>query len=126
MDIVLQEGRGALGIVVGETRLEDARRLLGEPQEVQRLKAAGNYHFARQITLHIPYGEPVKTLLTRPGFGGRTEKGIRHGDPRERVREAYGGAIRAGGETATFDGVIFWFDAEDRVNRIVILPSGRS
>lgn len=126
MDIVLQPGRGALGIVVGETRLEDARRLLGEPQEVQRLSAAANHHFSQQITLNIPDGEAVHTLVTRPGFGGRTEKGIRHGDTRDKVREVYGAAIRGGGPTATYDGVIFWFDEEDRVNRIVILPFRRS
>jgi hypothetical protein len=126
VEILLQEGRGALGVIVGETRLEDARRLLGEPQEVQRLSAAANHHFSQQITLNIPDGEAVNTLVTRPGFGGRTEKGIRHGDTRDKVREVYGAAIRGGGPTATYDGVIFWFDEEDRVNRIVILPSRRS
>ncbi len=119
-DVVLQEGVGALGVVVGETGLAEAQRQLGEPVDIERLKVAANYHFAQRISLNVPVDEPVNTLFTRPGFGGRTEKGVRHGDTRGRVQEVYGNPDRSTSGTATFDGVIFWFDAEDRVNKIVI------
>ena len=123
VDVVLQEGVGALGVVVGETRLAEAQRQLGEPVDIERLKAAANYHFAQRITLNIPVDEPVNTLFTRPGFGGRTEKGIRHGDTLDRVQEVYGSPDRTTSATATFDGVIFWFDDENRVSKIVIYRS---
>jgi hypothetical protein len=123
VDVVLQEGVGALGVVVGETRLAEAQRQLGEPVDMERLKAAANYHFAQRITLNIPAEEPVNTLFTRPGFGGRTGKGVHHGDTRDKVRDVYGSPDRSTSATATFDGVIFWFDEGDRVSKIVIYRS---
>jgi hypothetical protein len=119
-DIVLQEGEGTLGVVVGESRFDHAEQRLGEPLDVDRLHSASNHHFPQQITLNIPEGGPVQTIITRPRFGGRTARGIRHGDTRDKVHEVYGRSDRSGSGTATFDGVIFWFDERDRVNRIVI------
>ncbi|MHC4932658.1 MAG: hypothetical protein ACYTGV_10770 [Planctomycetota bacterium] len=58
----------------------------------------------------------------RPGFAGRTSKGVRHGDPRWRIMELHGVPAdqKADARFWSYRGVSFWFDGHQRVSGIRI------
>lgn len=60
-------------------------------------------------------------------FGGRTAKGIGHGESRDRVEELYGTPSRT---TSTnllvYPGVLCFLDAQNRVNKMVLNESRAS
>ncbi len=123
-EIVLEEGKGVWGIIVGESRREDVEQRLGPPAAQERRATTLNLRFPQGITFNIPDDRPVNTIYSEPEFQGRTSKGIRHGDAKSRVFELYGEPRRQTAETLSYDGVIFWLDREGRVKKIVIWRNG--
>jgi hypothetical protein len=122
--IVLEEGRGLLNLIIGESTTADIERTLGTPTQVDRASsAAHNYHFKQALTLNVYDQGALNTVTTRPGFTGKTSRGIGLGNSRQQVLERYGGDGR--GKLLSYPGVLFYFDARDRVERIVLsLPPG--
>jgi hypothetical protein len=133
--LVLDEGRGLAdvrigdrqisGIRIGESREADLRRVLGEPLAIEAASAtADNFHYPWGLTFNVYRDGILNTILTRPGFGGQTARGIKLGDLRARVIEVYG--LPAGNpklKHLTAPGVIFHLGGDQRVRRIVILAA---
>ena len=120
-DIVLKQGQGVFDLAVGKSRLEDVTKKLGEPLRVKAPSPnAKNYEFANGLTFNITNGGTINTIFTQPRFHGTTSKGIGHGDSREKVNKAYGHKARAAGLTEAYDGILFWFDPDGRVTKIVV------
>jgi hypothetical protein len=119
-EVVLEEGKGLWGILVGESRREDVERRLGPAPAQERSAAALNLRFPQGITFNIPDDRPVNTIFSEPGFLGRTSKGIRHGDDKSKILELYGKPRGQTAETLSYNGVLFWLDRSGRVKKIVI------
>jgi hypothetical protein len=120
-ELILEEGRGVSGLRLAESRAEDIERVFGAPLHVMRASASANNYIHRQgLTFNVTINGAINTIFTTPAFAGKTSKGIALGDARDRVMEAYGNPLRSFGQTASYPGVFFYFDAEDRVSRIVL------
>jgi hypothetical protein len=121
--VVLVEGVGVGALRLKQSRAADVARAFGPPLEVVQAGAATkNYSHRRALTFNIYDNGAINTIFTRPGFAGRTRKGIRHGDERARVVELYGPAPGEPDDTCWFyrEGVGFYFDSQGRVRQIVI------
>ncbi len=122
-DVVLETGVGTLGVRVGVSTADEVIRALGTPLEDV---PAGRDHrllsFGRSITCNIAPDGLLKTILTRPGFAGKSKDGVAHGLSRAEVKAILGepasGASDA--EAWTFDGIVVRFDGFDRVSRLVV------
>jgi len=127
--VLLKEGHSVLGLRVGRSRAADIQRKLGPPLGLVRAsKGAQNYSHKRGLTFNVYDGGPINTIFTRSSFGGKTSKGVRHGDTRRRVQAVYGKPPRDKPDDNSWyypEGVIFYFDAEDRVTKIVIFKPRR-
>lgn len=121
-DVILTEGQGTGDLHIGRSRAEDIARVLGAPVGIDRVSTgASNHHHRKGLTFNVYAQGVINTIMTRPAFGGRTARGIRHGDTRDRVIKVYGAPARdATTGYAAYPGVIFYFDADQHVNRIVI------
>lgn len=120
---VLVEGRGVEGVAVGRSSREDLVRALGEPlEDAPAGLGHTNLSFKGGLTVNLDPKGKVNTILTRPGFAGKTSKGATHGMYRDEVARLYGlpakGAPDA--ESWRYGGVQFTFDGFDRVKRIVV------
>ena len=121
-DLVLAAGHGPDGLVLKQSTLGDLIAHYGEPVQTQTWAGgSANHWFGRDLVFHADAGGRLDTVLTLPGFGGRTQAGIRHGDLRHRVLAVMGMPKPAmtNAWTWTYDGVLFYFDGYDRVSRIV-------
>jgi hypothetical protein len=78
--------------------------------------------FERSLTCNLDPEGRLKAILTRPGFLGATKEGLRHGDTRAKVMEKRGAPKdqKADAQDWVYPGVIFRFDAQDQVVRIVV------
>lgn len=121
--VVLEAGQGPEGLLFGESRLEDLVERYGEPRQAQLFDSgSGNYWFGKGLTFNLDKEGLLNTVLTLPGFSGRTKSGLRHGDPRHRVLEVLGmpRPTRTNAPSWSYDGLYIWFDGYDRVSKIVI------
>ena len=121
-ELVLRGGRGVLGLVVGESTAEDIEAALGSPLHIEPAGSrAANFVFRSALSFNVYHQGFINTIMTRPGFAGKTSKGIAHGDTRDRVMEVYGAPPRdKTGRILSYDGIIFWLDCDDRVEQIVV------
>ncbi|MHC4224339.1 MAG: hypothetical protein ACYSX0_09115 [Planctomycetota bacterium] len=120
--LVLVANRGTSRLTVGEATAVDLERLFGGPMEGVAATGSREYSVRQGLTFHLKAHGKLNTVLTRPGFAGRTTKGARHGDPRWRIMELYGVPVdqKADASVWSYPGVTFWFDGFQRVARIVI------
>ncbi len=122
--LVLNEGAGVLGLEIGRSREPDIRRKLGDPLDTTRAgEAASNVSYTGGLTCNVYDEGALNTIMTRPSFGGRTSRGIRHGATRAEVLEAYGSKPNNDPDAPfwSFDcGVSFWFTRSGRVEKIVL------
>lgn len=121
-DVVLERGVGALGVRVGVTKAEDLERALGGVlEDVPVGSNSRALSFARSLSANVAADGVLNTLITRPGFAGRTKEGIRHGMTRADVGKLL---LRPATVDASpswvGDGLVVDFDADGRVRRLVI------
>jgi hypothetical protein len=122
-EIVLHPGRGPAGVQVGRTTIDDLVDLLGAPADTDEVtETSTNHHYESGLTFNFDAAGRLNSVFTRPGFTGRTARGVRHGDPRGRVMEIAGVPRdqETDARTWRYDGVLFSFDAGHRVCKIVI------
>ncbi len=122
-DVVLVAGKGPDGLVLKKSTLEDLVKRYGWPVQTQTWSnGSANHWFGEDLVFNLNGGGKLNTVLTLPTFSGRTQAGIRHGDPRHRVLEVLGlpRPAMTNAWTWTYEGVLFYFDGYDRVSRIVV------
>jgi len=122
-DLVLEPGVGAPGVRIGESTADDLVRALGAPlEDVPAGKDHRLLSFARSITCNLDPAGKLKTVITRPGFAGRTTTGVAHGLARADVKKLLGApeGAKADAEVWAYDGVQVSFDGFERVSRIVL------
>lgn len=128
-DLVLIPGTGVTGLHLGESREEDVERVLGTPLGVSVAKTGSrNLATPVEITTNIDPTGALKTLITRTGFMGKTDRGIGLGAERWEVLKAYGTppkAPRTDAHSWMYDGILFYFDGFDRVERMVVFRKRR-
>ncbi|MFV1958484.1 MAG: hypothetical protein ACC662_03620 [Planctomycetota bacterium] len=103
--------------------IADGLRGLVPKQDLSQLEKSDIDAIARKsLTVNLDPAERVNTIITRPGFEGRTTDGIRHGDGRVKVMEVMGVPVHpyADAHSWRYAGVTFLFDGFDEVKRIVI------
>lgn len=120
-DVVLEPGKGIAGAYVGQTAADDLAKALGPAlEDVPTTAGVRLLAFGRSMSASVKDGT-LNTLLTRPGFVGRTKDGICHGMTRQEVAKRR--APRDPDPAATqwsFEGLLVDFDGNDRVRRLVI------
>ena len=122
-ELILQAGVGVANLRIGESRVKDIQRELGAPIHVMRTTNARNYIHGGGLIFNVPEDRPINTIITRGSFAGRTAAGIRHGDSRDQVIKLYGqpAPSRARRTSITYEaGIVFYFDSQGLVNRIVL------
>jgi len=119
--VVLTAGQGLPGLRVGASTLADIQRVFGENAKVYAAGVRSANHEVPGLALNVTQIGRLNTIFTRPGFAGKTAKGVRHGSTREEVLRTYG---KPDGDTATYlaydAGIHFHFNPDRRVERIVI------
>lgn len=121
--VVLAAGRGPDGLVLEKSTLPDLVELYGKPVQTQVFPSgSANHWFGGGLVFNVNRQGKLNTVLTLPGFSGRTKAGVRHGDPRHEVLAVMGMPKPAmtNAWTWKYDGVLFYFDGYDRVSRIVL------
>ncbi len=122
--VVLIPGTGIRGLQIGESKEADVVRLLGKPLGVSVARTGSrNLATTIDITTNINPAGTLKTLITRTGFMGKTDQGIGLGAERWEVLKAYGTPSRAPRTDAhswMYDGILFYFDGFDQVERMVV------
>ena len=119
----LVAGEGPKGLRVGESTQADARRELGEPLEVMTYPVGtSSCSYAGGLTLFFEKTGELRTAYTRPGFLGKTDRDIEHGDPRWRVMEVMGVPAHqyADAKTWRYPGIVLTFDGFDRIAKILV------
>lgn len=125
-DVVLERGKGTVGARVGETKAVDLAAALGQAlEDVPTAKGSRGMSFPRSLSANIGPDGVLHTLITRPGFAGRTDEGIRHRMTRAEVAKLLAPGDRAAtAESWSFPGLIVDFDAGGRVRRLVVTRNG--
>lgn len=121
--VVLTPGRGPAGAQVGETAADALEKLFGEPIEsVPAGRTNRNLSFANSLTCNIDGSGKLNTVITRPGFAGKTSTGIAHGMKRAEVIDKLGAPAsqRADAADWRYPGIQISFDGFDRVARLVV------
>jgi len=119
-NLVLQEGKGLKGLVVGKSTLAGVKRVLGEPRKVTAHAHAKNYWY-EGFTCNVNGAGTLNTIFSEPGFAGQTAKGIRHGTGIGALEKAYGKSGRVANSITYYQhGISFHLDAEQRVSKIVV------
>jgi len=121
--LVLEAAVGIGPFKLGEATASDLARLHGKPLEITRSGSGHANHSVRSgLTVNFDPDGKANTIITRTNFGGSTAKGVRLWDVRAAVEAAYGRSDRHryGARFWRFEGIIFYFDGFDRVERIVI------
>jgi hypothetical protein len=122
-EVVLEAGVGLPGAHVGQTTAGDLVEALGKPLEDA---PAGRGHrlmsFSRSLTVNLDPEGRVKTVITRPGFAGKTKEGVGHGATRAEVMGAMGPPKGQPADAVewSYPGLLVVFDAFDRVVRLVV------
>ncbi len=122
-ELMIVPGVGVGPFRLGQSTPMDLARLHGKPLEITRSSTGHANHSVRAgLTVNFDPAGKANTIITRTNFGGSTAKGVRLWDVRAVVEAAYGKTDRNryGARTWRFDGVTFFFDGFDRVERIVI------
>ena len=123
-NVVLVPGTGVSGLQVGESEEADVERVLGKPFGVSVAKTGSrNLATPVEITTNIDPKGRLKTLITRTGFMGKTDRGIGLGAERWEVLRAYGVPRKGtdiGARSWMYNGILFYFDGFDRVERMVV------
>jgi hypothetical protein len=121
--VVLEPGVGVKGVRIGESKAADLVKALGEAlEDVEVGRKHRLMSFERSMTCNLDPEGRLKSILTRPGFLGATKQGLAHGATRTDVMAKMGAPKdqKADAQDWVYPGVIFRFDALDRVVRIVI------
>ncbi len=120
--IVLIEGKGVEGVAIGESGREAVLRVFGGLLEDAPAGRSANLSVRGALTVNLNAPGKVNTIITRPGFGGRTSRGATHGMYRDEVARLYGLPPQSApdAENWRYEGVQFTFDGFDRVKRIVV------
>ncbi len=124
--VVLEPGRGFEGARIGESTAEALIKALGRPLDDSE---AGRGHrllsFPRSLSLNLNPDGRLKTVITRPGFKGRTAGGVTHGSTRAEVLAKSGPpkGQPADAQEWTYPGLVVRFDAFDRVVRLVVFAA---
>ena len=116
--IVLTAGRGCTGIQLNRSSGRDIQRALGKPLEIATFPGSKHYAYAGGLSVKVE-NRKITSLFTRPSFGGRTARGIRLGDPKTKVRKAYGNP-KGKPDEWQYRGIVFRFDTRERVESIFI------
>lgn len=122
-DVVLEPGVGVAGVRIGETTAEGLIDVLGPAlEDVEAGKGHRLMSFGRSLTCNLDPEGRLKTVITRPGFSGKTKEGVAHDLPRAKVMELLGAPKGQAADAAdwTFPGLVVNFDAFDRVVRLVV------
>ena len=121
-DVVLEPGKGLPGAVVGATAAADLEKALGAPvEDVESGKGHRLLSFPRSVSVNVSPDGTTNTILTRPGFEGRSKQGLRHGMTRAAAKKLLAGKdLDDAAEQWDTGGMLVDFDANDRVRRLVI------
>ncbi len=126
-DVVLRRGAGTEGLLPGTSTAEDVGKVLGAPiDDAPTGTGARVLAFARSLSVNVDAAGVLNTLMTRPGFAGRTDEGLRHGMTREQVRAAAPPPAGTSPDARTwrYDGLLVDFDGTGRVRRFVVTKKG--
>jgi hypothetical protein len=122
--VVLEPGVGLSGVRIGESTAEDLEKALGAPlEDVEVGRGHRLLSFRRSLTCNLDPKGVLNTVITRPGFEGSTREGVAHGQPRARVMERMGAPKGQPADAPhwSYPGMVVWFDAFDRVVRLVVV-----
>lgn len=130
---LLVPGYGIGSIVVGKTTLREVRALFGETNAVDPVGQQVGYFYANGLRIYVSPPDTDAAVVVRiighenpygtGSFQGATDKGIRIGDSRESVLEAYGKPDPAVSLKSTMfyrQGITFTLDNAGRVTTIVV------
>lgn len=125
-DVVLERGKGIVGARVGETKAVELAAALGQVlEDMPTAKGSRGMSFPRSLSANISADGVLNTLITRPGFAGRTDEGIRHRMTRAEVAKLLPPGDRpATAESWAFPGLVVDFDAGGRVRRLLVTKGG--
>jgi hypothetical protein len=122
-DLVLETGVGVAGLRVGASTADDLKTTLGRPlEDLEAGNGSRLLSFRRAVSCNLDAQGKLKTVLTRPGFAGKTKEGVAHGDDRPTVMKRLGtpAGQLADAPTWRYPGIQVSFDGFERVARIVI------
>jgi|GEM_PF-3182063 len=118
--LVLVAGQGGAGITFGKSMGKDVQKRLGRHIEaVHESPTARLFSYRKGLTLKVE-DKQVTAIYTQPNFAGKTKRGIRLGDKKSKVAKAYGKPPKLERYKWSYRGIVFRYNAFDRVRTISI------
>ena len=117
--LVLIAGKGGAGITFGSTGKDVQKRLGRHIEAVYESPTERLFSYHKDVTLKVK-DKQITAIYTQSSFTGKTKRGIRLGDKKSKVAKAYGKPSKIERYKWSYRGIVFRFDAFDRVRTISI------
>lgn len=122
--IVLTIGTGCDGVQLGASTVAEVTKALGDPlEDVLIQPGSRNVSYRCGLTCNFDKDGKLKTIMTRPSFGGRTSNGIALGTTIEELKKLYSKSDGAQLDPKRFaaPGLLLTLDAFGKVRAMVLV-----